>query len=140
MAATANSMVVGWAAVTGAASYNVYRNANKVNALPVNGTSYTDTGLAAATTYNWTVRAADANGAEGATSAPASGTTLAASGGGATCTTASNYAHTLAGRAYVYGGFTFALGSNQSMGLWNIFVNNTLKQTSPNYYVIGNCP
>ena len=40
----------------------------------------------------------------------------------------------------MYGGYPFALGSNQSMGLWNIFVNNTLKQTSPNYYVIGTCP
>lgn len=138
--ATASSMVVGWGAVSGAASYNVYRNANKVNALPVNATSYSDTGLAASTTYSWTVRAADANGAEGAASAAASGTTLAAPGGGATCTTASNYAHTMAGRAYVAGGYTFALGSNQSMGLWNVFVTNTLKLTSPNYYVIGTCP
>ena len=138
--ATANSMVVGWGAVSGAASYNVYRNANKVNALPVSGTSYSDTGLAASTTYNWTVRAADANGAEGATSAAASGTTLAAPVGGATCTTASNYAHTMAGRAYVAGGYTFALGSNQAMGLWNIFVTKTLKQTGPNYYLIGTCP
>lgn len=138
--ATASSMVVGWGAVSGAASYNVYRNANKVNALPVNTTSYTDTGLAASTSYSWTVRAADANGAEGAASAAASGTTLAASGGGATCTTASNYAHTMAGRAYVAGGYTFALGSNQAMGLWNVFVTKTLKQTSPNYYVIGTCP
>ena len=90
---------------------------------------------------SWTVRAADANGAEGATSAAASGTTLAASGGGtATCTTASNYAHTLAGRAYAAGGYTYALGSNQNMGLWNVFVTNTLKQTSTNYYVIGTCP
>ena len=133
-------MAIGWAAVTGAASYNVYRNANKVNALPVTATSYTDTGLAASTTYSWTVRAADANGAEGATSAAASGTTLAGSGGTATCTTASNYAHTLAGRAYAAGGYTYALGSNQNMGLWNVYVITTLKQTGPSYYVIGTCP
>ena len=60
-------------------------------------------------------------------------------GGTATCTTASNYAHTLAGRAYAAGGYTHALGSNQNMGLWNVFVTNTLKQTSTNYYVIGTC-
>ncbi|MDH4416166.1 hypothetical protein DBR12_17050 [Acidovorax sp. HMWF029] len=139
--ATASSMAVGWAAVAGAASYNVYRNANKVNALPVTATSYTDTGLAASTTYSWTVRAADANGAEGATSAAASGTTLAASGGGTgTCTTASNYAHTLAGRAYAYLGFAYAQGSNQGMGWWNVFTTTTLKQTGPNYYVVGTCP
>lgn len=138
--ATASSMVVGWGAVSGAASYNVYRNTNKVNALPVNATSYTDTGLAASTSYSWTVRAADANGAEGAASTAANGTTLAAPGGGATCTTASNYAHVQAGRATQTGGYTYAKGSNQNMGLWNVFVTTTLKQTSPNYYVIGTCP
>ncbi|MBV7453914.1 hypothetical protein KW843_05445 [Acidovorax sp. sif1233] len=138
--ATASSMAIVWNAVSGAASYNMYRNANKVNALPVTATNYSDTGLAASTTYNWTVRAADANGAEGAVSAAASGTTLAAPGGGTgTCTTASNYAHTLAGRAYAYAGFAYALGSNQGMGWWNVFVTTTLKQTSPGYYVIGTC-
>ncbi|MBV7429146.1 MULTISPECIES: PHB depolymerase family esterase [unclassified Acidovorax] len=138
--ATASSMAIAWNAVSGAASYNVYRNANKVNALPVTATNYSDTGLAASTTYSWTVRAADANGAEGAVSAAASGTTLAAPGGGTgTCTTASNYAHTLAGRAYAYAGFAYALGSNQGMGWWNVFVTTTLKQTSPGYYVIGTC-
>lgn len=139
--ATASSMAVGWNAVSGAASYNVYRNGNKTNALPVTATSFTDTGLAASTTYSWTVRAADANGAEGTASAPASGTTLAASGGGTgTCTTASNYAHTLAGRAYAYLGFAYALGSNEGMGWWNVFTTTTLKQTGPNYYVVGTCP
>lgn len=138
--ATASSMAVGWNAVSGAASYNVYRNGNKTNALPVTATSFTDTGLAASTTYSWTVRAADANGTEGTASAPASGTTLAASGGGTgTCTTASNYAHTLAGRAYAYLGFAYALGSNEGMGWWNVFTTTTLKQTGPNYYVIGTC-
>jgi poly(3-hydroxybutyrate) depolymerase len=139
--ATANGMTIGWNAVAGAASYNVYRNANKANALPVYGNSYADTGLSASTTYSWTVRAADANGAEGATSTAASGTTLAGSGGGtATCTTATNYAHTLAGRAYQQGGYAYANGSAQNMGLWNVFVTKTLKQTAPNYYVIGTCP
>lgn len=141
--ATASSMIVSWAAVQGAAGYNVYRNATKVNATAVTGTSYTDTGLAAATTYQWTVRALDAGGAEGAASQPASGTTT----GGteppppqATCTTASNYAHVSAGRATHSGGYAYAKGSNQNMGLWNLFVTTTLKQTAPNYYVIGTCP
>ena len=73
--ATASAMTIGWNAVTGAASYNVYRNNNKTNALPVTALNFTDTGLAAATTYSWTVKAADANGAEGTASAAASGTT-----------------------------------------------------------------
>lgn len=58
---------------------------------------------------------------------------------GGTCFTASNYAHTTAGRAYASWGLTYANGSNQSMGLWNTFTFTTLKQTGPNHYVIGTC-
>ena len=138
--ATASSMVIGWNGVSGAAGYNVYRGGGKVNASPVASTTYTDTGLAASTTYNWSVTAVDASNVESAMSGSASGTTLAGSGGGgATCYTASNYAHTTAGRATQSGGYTYAKGSNQNMGLWNTFVTTTLKQTSPNYYVIGTC-
>jgi len=135
--ATASSMQIAWNAVSGAASYDVYRNGSKVNASAVTATSYTDTGLAAGTTYSWTVRAVDANGAEGAASSPASGTTT---GSAPVCYTASNYAHTTAGRAHQSGGYTYANGSNQNMGLWNVFITTTLKQTGPNYYVIGTCP
>lgn len=135
--ATASSMQIGWSAVTGAASYNVYRNGAKANAALVAGTAYTDTALAAGTTYSWTVKAVDGNGAEGAASAPATGTTT---GAAVTCTTSSNYAHTTAGRAHLSGGHALANGSNQNMGLWNVFVTTTLKKTGTNYYVIGTCP
>jgi len=136
--ATSSSMVVAWASVSGAAGYYVHRNGSRVTASAVAATSYTDSGLAAATTYSWTVTAVDANGAESAASAPATGTTTG--GVAATCFTASNYAHTTAGRAHVSGGIALANGSNQNMGLWNVFVTTTLKQTAPNYYVIGTCP
>ena len=139
--ATASAMTVNWSAVSGAASYNVYRNNNKTNALPVTALNFTDTGLAAATTYSWTVKAADANGAEGAVSAAVSGTTTGTPPPPtATCYTASNYAHTTAGRAYALYGYTYANGSNQNMGLWNIYATTTLKMTGTNYYVIGTCP
>ncbi|PWU45510.1 feruloyl esterase [Micromonospora sp. S4605] len=61
-------------------------------------------------------------------------------GGGtdpATCVTASNYAHVSAGRAYHSGGYAYANGSNQRMGLYNTFYTTTLKQTGPNHWVIG---
>jgi poly(3-hydroxybutyrate) depolymerase len=135
--ATNTSMVISWGAVSGASGYNVYRGGAKVNASAVTGTSYTDTGLAAATTYSWTVTSLNASGVESAQSTAASGTTT---GTQATCFTASNYAHTTAGRAYQSGGYTYANGSNQNMGLWNTFVTTTLKQTGTNYYVIGTCP
>ena len=53
------------------------------------------------------------------------------------CVTASNYAHVTAGRAYHSGGYAYARGSNQRMGLYNTFYTSTLKQTAPNYWVIG---
>ncbi|HEX3140995.1 MAG TPA: PHB depolymerase family esterase [Rhizobacter sp.] len=137
--ATSTSMTINWSAVTGAASYNVYRNGSKANGAAVTATSFTDTGLTAATSYSWTVRAVDGSGVEGAASSPASGTTTGGSPP-ATCYTASNYAHTTAGRAHQSGGYALANGSNQNMGLWNTFTTTTLKQTGTNYYVIGTCP
>lgn len=133
---TSSSMVISWNAVTGAAGYNVYRDGTKDNATVVTGTSHTDTGLASGTTYSWTVKSVDGNGAESAASAAASGTTT---GTAATCYYASNYSHTVAGRAYYSGGYTYANGSNQYMGLWNTYTYTSLKQTGPNYYVIGTC-
>lgn len=140
--ATSSSMVIGWSGVSGATGYNVYRSGSKVNGSAVTGTNYTDTGLAASTTYSWSVTALDTSSVESAMSTSASGTTLAGSGGGGgtpTCYTASNYAHTTAGRATQSGGYTYAKGSNQNMGLWNTFITTTLKQTSSNYFVIGTC-
>jgi poly(3-hydroxybutyrate) depolymerase len=135
--ATASSMTIAWAGPPGATGYNVYRGGARVNAATVTATSFVDTGLAPATTYSWTVTDLDSGGVESAPSAAASGTTT---GTAATCTTASNYAHTTAGRAHQSGGYALANGSNQNMGLWNVFVTTTLKQTGPNYYVIGTCP
>ena len=138
--ATSSSMTISWGGVTGAASYNVYRNANKTNALPVTATNFSDTSLAAATQYSWTVKAVDSSSLESAASAAALGTTTGTPPPSATCYTASNYAHTIAGRAYQVGGLTYANGSNQYMGLWNTFTVQTLKMTATNYYVIGTCP
>ncbi|MCC5574024.1 feruloyl esterase, partial [Microtetraspora sp. AC03309] len=56
---------------------------------------------------------------------------------GSVCVTASNYAHTTAGRAHQSGGYTFANGSNDAMGLWNLFVTHTLRQTGPNHWVLA---
>ncbi|MWA05999.1 PHB depolymerase family esterase [Actinomadura sp. LD22] len=53
------------------------------------------------------------------------------------CFTATNYAQVTAGRAHTSGGYTYANGSNQNMGLYNVFVTHTLKETSENYYVIS---
>ncbi|MEJ8846415.1 fibronectin type III domain-containing protein [Variovorax rhizosphaerae] len=137
-AATSSSMTISWSAVAGASSYNVYRNGSKANASPVATTTFTDTGLAQGTSYSWTVAALDGSGLEGTPSAPVTGSTTG--GSTAVCFTSSNYAHVSAGRAYVAMWLAYANGSNQYMGLWNIFFTTTLKQTGPGYYVVGSCP
>ena len=53
---------------------------------------------------------------------------------------ASNNAHYLNGRAYVLLGLTYAKGSDEYMGLWNIFTYRWLREVSPDYYEIGQCP
>lgn len=136
-ARTASSIALSWSAASGATGYHVYRNGAKVNASPVAGTAYTDTGLAATTTYSYQASTV-AGGSESGLSGAVQGTTASAF----TCTTTntSNYNHVQAGRAHNSGGYALANGSNQNMGLNNTFYTTTLAQTSAGYYVIGNCP
>lgn len=137
-ARTASSIALTWNASNGATGYNVYRNGTKVNASAVAATSYTDTGLAAATGYSYQVSALGNGGVESARSATVTGSTT--SGFACTTTSASNYTHVQAGRAHDSGGYALANGSNQNMGLNNTFYTSTLAQTSAGYYIIGNCP
>jgi poly(hydroxyalkanoate) depolymerase family esterase len=134
---TDTSVSLSWTAVSGAASYNVYRNGTKVNTSGVTGTSYSDTGLTASTTYSYTVAAVNGSGTVGAQSAAVDATTTATP----QCFTDNNYNQTVAGRAHQSLGYVYANGSNQAMGLWNVYTVHTLKLTGPNYYVIadGQC-
>jgi poly(3-hydroxybutyrate) depolymerase len=134
---TASSMVITWTTVNGATGYNVYRNGTKANATVVAASSHTASGLTAGTTYTWTVKSVDSAGAESIASPAVQGTTT---GVAAVCYTSDNVSHVLAGRAYVFLGFDYAFGSNQGMGLYNIFVSTTLKRTAPGNYVVGTCP
>ncbi|MDX2297380.1 MULTISPECIES: extracellular catalytic domain type 2 short-chain-length polyhydroxyalkanoate depolymerase [Streptomyces] len=121
-----------WSAVPGAASYHVYRDGTKVNGAPVTATAFTDSGLTAGTTYRYTVAAVDPSGAVGTRSGAVNATTT---GTAAVCVTASNYAHTQAGRAHQSGGYAYANGSGQSLGLWSVGISSTIKETSPGYWV-----
>lgn len=58
------------------------------------------------------------------------------------CFTANNYEQTVAGRAYQQLGYTYADGSNDAMGLWNVATTTTLEETAPGYYIVktGSCP
>ncbi|MGW2520653.1 extracellular catalytic domain type 1 short-chain-length polyhydroxyalkanoate depolymerase [Streptomyces sp. NPDC001617] len=121
-----------WNPVSGAASYSVYRDGRKVGS--ATATAYTDTGLSAGTAYSYTVAAVDSSGAAGASSAPTTATTT---GAPPKCYTGSNYAQVQAGRAHQSGGYAYADGSNQNMGLYNVAVTHTLQETSPGYFVIA---
>ncbi|MFJ5033904.1 PHB depolymerase family esterase [Streptomyces sp. NPDC088560] len=121
-----------WNSVSGAASYNVYRDGTKVGS--ATGTTYTDTGLSAGTTYGYTVAAVDSSGAVGASSVSVTATTT---GSAPQCYTDNNYNQVAAGRAHQSGGYTYANGSDQNMGLYNVAVTHTLKETSPGYFVIA---
>ncbi|GAA1951409.1 extracellular catalytic domain type 1 short-chain-length polyhydroxyalkanoate depolymerase [Kitasatospora viridis] len=137
---TATSVSLTWQPVSGASSYDVYRDGTQANASPVTGTTYTDSGLAAGTSHSYTVAAVDASGNVGTQSAAVTATTS----GGYTpsCYTTDNYDQTVAGRAFQSGGLTYATGSGQAMGLWNVFTVHTLEETAPGYYVVADsgCP
>jgi hypothetical protein len=132
---TANSVALSWGPSAGATSYNVYRGGSKINSSAVASTSYTDSGLPASTSFTYAVTAVNSAGESGASTQ-----VTATTGAAATCFTASNFAHVQAGRAHDSLGHARANGSNQDMGLDNVFFTTTLKQTGSNFYVIGTCP
>jgi chitinase len=72
---TSSSVSLAWTAVSGASSYNVYRNGTRVGS--ATSTSFTDTGLAASTTFSYAVTAVNSAG-ESARSTTVSATTAAA--------------------------------------------------------------
>lgn len=133
---TSTSVSLSWNVVTHASSYNIYRNGSKVGSSP--STSYTDSGLIASTSYTYAVTEIDPSAGESAKSTTVTVTTQ--SNFACSATTANNYSQVLAGRAHDSGGFAYANGSNQNMGLDNVFYVTTLAQTAAGYYVIGNCP
>ncbi|GGM13877.1 hypothetical protein GCM10010129_67520 [Streptomyces fumigatiscleroticus] len=123
-----------WSAVSGAASYNVYRDGTRV-ASPAS-TSYTDTGSSAGTSYSYTVAAVDSTGAVGTASAPVTATT-SGTAPAPTCYTDNNYNQVKAGRAHQSLGHVYANGSHQNMGLYTLAVTHTLKETAPGYFVLA---
>jgi hypothetical protein len=70
------------AGTSGMAGYHVYRNGVRVTSTPVSGLTYTDTGLAASTSYTYSVRAVDLAGNLSSFSSNVTVTTPAASSSG----------------------------------------------------------
>ncbi|MFI6039482.1 PHB depolymerase family esterase [Streptomyces sp. NPDC051315] len=135
--ATDTAIGLRWNPVDGATGYVVHRDGAPV-ATP-GTTSYTDTGLSPGSSHAYTVAARDADGGTGTPSGPVTARTTGAT---AVCRTATNHAHVQAGRATTSGGYTYATGSQQNMGLYNVFVTHTLKESPTGYFTVadGACP
>ncbi|MFF3212838.1 alpha/beta hydrolase family esterase [Streptomyces sp. NPDC002886] len=60
----------------------------------------------------------------------------------AACWKANNYQQVQAGRATTDGSYAYARGSGQNLGLYNLYVTHTLKESPPGYFVIADtgCP
>lgn len=135
---TDTSVTLTWNQVAGASGYAVFRDGTQV-AAPA-APPYTDTGLAAGTSHAYTVAARDGAGTAGTRSGPV---TVSTTGAAAVCWRgANNYQHVQAGRATTDGGYAYAKGSHQAMGLYNVFVTHTLKEAPAGYFVIADaaCP
>ncbi|NBM20082.1 PHB depolymerase family esterase [Streptomyces sp. GC420] len=136
-AVTDGTVTLDWQPVDGAADYAVLRDGVRI-ATPT-APPYTDTGLSPGTTYAYAVAARDGQGTQGARSATVA---VSTTGGAAACWTSSNYQHVQTGRATTSGGYTYAKGSNQNMGLYNTFVTHTLKESPAGHFVLADsgCP
>jgi hypothetical protein len=126
---TSNSITLKWDSASGAEKYNVYRDGSKI--ADVSLTSYTDTGLNAATEYKYQVSSVK-DSQESAKSTEVKATTVNMK----VCYNDNNYNHVLAGRAYQTLGIVYANGSNQNMGLYNLFVRTNICMIKENHYVI----
>lgn len=139
---SASSVALSWKGPAGVAGFDVFRGASsggpysKANASLVTGVSFTDMGLTASTTYFYVVKSVDNTGGLSAPSSEISARTQTAPA----CFTATNFDHVAAGRAHDTFFVAVANGSNQVMGLDNVFIVTTLKQTGPDFYVIASCP
>lgn len=109
---TATSATLSWTASTdnvGVAGYRVFRGGNQIGT--TSGTSYTDSGLSAATAYAYTVRAYDAAGNVSASSATRNVTTTAPS----TC----QVTFTIANASTVVGQNLYVVGNVAALGNWS---------------------
>ena len=135
---TDTTVRLSWNAVDGAGDYVVYRDGAPDPLATAGATSYTDTGLTAGSSHTYAVAARDADGKPGRSSGAV---TVRTTGGETACWTATNYAHVQAGRATASGGYTYAKGSGQNMGLYNVFVTRTLRESPVGHFTVadGTC-
>lgn len=133
--ASSAAVALAWTPVSTAARYEIAAGDRRV-AVAGSETAAALDGLAPASRFGVSWRALDAAGkvlAEGRLD----GTTSPAA---PACDPwmANNYEHVRAGRAYMLWGLTYAVGSNQPMGWWNIFTTTQLHRV-PGGFAVGPC-
>ncbi|CAF0981342.1 unnamed protein product [Rotaria magnacalcarata] len=127
---SSNSITLNWNSVSGVTTYNVYRDGNKLTSVSL--TSYTDNNLVSATSYRYQVSSVK-DSSESEKSNELQTTTLTEN----VCFNDNNYNHVAKHRAINSLGYALAVGSNQNMGLYNLFVKTNLCMTKENYYEIN---
>jgi poly(3-hydroxybutyrate) depolymerase/chitodextrinase len=139
---TPSEVSLSWIAPSGISAFDVLRGTAsggpyaRANTAAVMQPSFTDTGRAPDTSYFYVVESIGDGGARSAPSDEVPARTASAP----VCTTASNYEHVVAGRAYDRLGVAHARGSDQVMGLDNVFIQTTLREQRPGFFVVGGCP
>jgi hypothetical protein len=143
---TSTSVELIWQANNAAAGFNIYRSTSgagpyaKINSQPVTGASFVDRGLPPTTTHYYEARAIDRqSGLESAPTGEVPGLTAPTP---PTCDPyfSNNVVHVNKFRAYTILGDTWALGSNDQMGLFTVFNLSQLTKDAPFSYRVGYCP
>ncbi|CAF0775007.1 unnamed protein product [Adineta steineri] len=127
---TLNSISLSWTSSSTAEQYNIYRNGNKIATVSL--TTYKDINLNSNTEYKYQITSLK-DSQESEKSLEVKASTLMEK----VCFNDNNYNHVVAGRARQSGGYVFANGSNQNMGLYNTFTRTNLCKTQDNHYIIG---
>ncbi len=135
--ASVASAAIAWTAVPGAEGYAVLRSrpgepAVKVTPTPFTGLSFADGGLAPAGDYRYEVVAVD--GGQPIARASVAVRTWPTP---PPCDPyfSDNVTHVSRGRAYVRWGLTYARGSGDAMGWWNVLVDTALRREDGDYRV-----
>jgi hypothetical protein len=141
--ASATSVSLAWRPVAGATGYDVYRSETETGSFtrltdsPAAQTSFADHGLSPERRYYYQVRPRHSD-ADVATATTVAISTRAES---PPCDPyfTDNVSHTVQGRASVWWGFTFAKGSFDYMGPWNVLTETGIYRDG-NSYQVGVCP
>jgi poly(3-hydroxybutyrate) depolymerase len=135
--AAPDALALAWRPVPGVGRYEVHRDdGGQVWRIDGTRASLADSGLPPDTAFSYTVRAIGPAGA--VASERVAGRTARRP---PPCDPwfASNPAHVAAGRAYVVWGRTYAAGTGDSMGWWNVLATTPLYRV-PSGWAVGTCP